>query len=289
MWNREDYEQAASKVAQEFAASNGEQSINQLSTKLARENCLNPEGIRTLVRLSNTAAFQELFAKRAGAEDRMIEYETGDPEIVIANLHNEQVDAVSNTSSFKLASTYDRALDYFGDFSMQKTAEECCNDPCDKASKKDKEVEHYTGKEEDAEAPVADTKQMNFLRDKVRGKLDEDKKEASFRWGAAIEKAAQEYRVSFAGKPSFSKVGFFQDAVAALGAGYLPELKGLNQLAGGAKDEDILGGFKAAHVEQYVLPVLDAPIRKVYDHVKEAFEARREYEKNENALKMVEA
>jgi hypothetical protein len=83
-------------------------------------------------------------------------------------------------------------------------------------------------------------------------------------------------------------VGFFQDAVAALGAGYLPELKGLNQLAGGAKDEDILGGFKAAHVEQYVLPVLDAPIRKVYSHVKEAFEARREYEKNESAITLLE-
>ena len=278
MWNRDQFEQAASQVAKTFAESNGDQSINQLSTKIAREGQLNPDGIRTLVRLSNTAAFQELFAKRAGADDRMIEFETGDPEIVIANLHNEQVDAMSSMP--KMASSYDRAQDYFGDFYFDKTASEPCCDPHDET--------HFTGKDKKVEECI-DAVQSSSTKKLVKEKLEDEKKEASYRWGHSLEKAAQEFRVSFNGKKSFSKVGFYQDAVAYLGAGFLPELRGLNVMTGGNTEEDLLGGFKVAHVEQFVLPVLDAPVKRVYDHLKEASSARAAFELSEKALKYLDA
>jgi hypothetical protein len=120
MWMREDYEKAADQIAKDFAAGNGSVSINQLSTKVATDAGLNPDGIRTLVRLTNTNAFQELFAKHAGQPDRMFEFETGDPEIIIAGLYNAEKTA--STPGVDLTG-YDHLQDYYGSF-MSKTAEE---------------------------------------------------------------------------------------------------------------------------------------------------------------------
>ena len=63
MWQRNNYEDAAQKIGKEFAENRGNNtvSINQLATKIARDNNLNPEGIRTMVRLANVAVFEEIF------------------------------------------------------------------------------------------------------------------------------------------------------------------------------------------------------------------------------------
>lgn len=82
-WNEQEYIKHAQSLAEQHVVS--KKSLNELSEKFATENKLNPEEIRTLVRLANVATFQELFKKKDGG-DKMIEFDTGDPEAVIRNM-----------------------------------------------------------------------------------------------------------------------------------------------------------------------------------------------------------
>lgn len=82
-WNESEYIKHAQELAQRHLVT--KKSLNELAEKFAGENNLNPEEIRTLVRLANVATFQELFkAKNDG--DKMIEFDTGDPEAVIRSM-----------------------------------------------------------------------------------------------------------------------------------------------------------------------------------------------------------
>jgi len=99
-WNENEYIRRANEIAVAHAAS--KRSINDLAEKVARENCLNPDEIRTLTRLANVAAFQELFkAKDDG--DKMVEFETGDPEAVIRRIVDEEPPQSANIHNDKLA------------------------------------------------------------------------------------------------------------------------------------------------------------------------------------------
>jgi hypothetical protein len=82
-WNESEYIKHAQGLAEQHVVS--KKSLNELSEKFATENQLNPEEIRTLVRLANVATFQELFKRKDGG-DKMIEFDTGDPETVIRNM-----------------------------------------------------------------------------------------------------------------------------------------------------------------------------------------------------------
>ena len=61
MWTRKQYEDAAQQIGNAHTASGGAQSINDLALKVAQDNGLNPEGIRTVVRLANVAVFENMF------------------------------------------------------------------------------------------------------------------------------------------------------------------------------------------------------------------------------------
>lgn len=100
-WNESEFIKHAQGLAEQHLVS--KKSLNELSTKFATDNQLNPEEIRTLVRLANVATFQELFKRKDGG-DKMIEFDTGDPEAVIrgmvasadgpqqtANIHNDKL------------------------------------------------------------------------------------------------------------------------------------------------------------------------------------------------------
>ena len=82
-WSESEYVAHAKGLAEQHLVS--KKSLNELSEKFANENKLNPEEIRTLVRLANVATFQELFKNKDGG-DKMIEFDTGDPEAVIRNM-----------------------------------------------------------------------------------------------------------------------------------------------------------------------------------------------------------
>lgn len=82
-WTETDYLKYAQTIAEQHVVA--KKSLNELSQKFASEHGLNPEEIRTLVRLANVATFQELF-KRKDDGDKMIEFDTGDPESVIRSM-----------------------------------------------------------------------------------------------------------------------------------------------------------------------------------------------------------
>lgn len=85
-WNETEFIQHAQGIAAQHVVS--KKSLNELSQKFAADHALNPDEIRTLVRLANVATFQELF-KRKDDGDKMVEFDTGDPEAVIRNLVRE--------------------------------------------------------------------------------------------------------------------------------------------------------------------------------------------------------
>ena len=102
-WNESEYVKRAGEIASQHV--NSKKPLNELCEKIARDENMNPNEIRTLVRLANVATFQELF-KRKDDGDKMVEFDTGDPEKVInnivssagheqqsANIHNDKLAA----------------------------------------------------------------------------------------------------------------------------------------------------------------------------------------------------
>lgn len=102
-WNESEFVKHAQGLAEQHLVT--KKSLNELSEKFAQENKLNPEEIRTLVRLANVATFQELFKKKDGG-DKMIEFDTGDPEAVIRNMVSSagEPPQTANIHNDKLAS-----------------------------------------------------------------------------------------------------------------------------------------------------------------------------------------
>lgn len=101
-WNESEYLKRAAEIAHIHVAS--KKTINDISEKYARDNNMNPDEIRTLVRLSNVATFQEIFKNKSQDSDRMVDFEVGEPEAVIrrivdaantpsesANIHNDKL------------------------------------------------------------------------------------------------------------------------------------------------------------------------------------------------------
>jgi hypothetical protein len=82
-WHEEQYVKQAQTLAQRHVQTS--KPINELAVKVATDHAMSPDEIRTLVRLANVAVFQELF-KRKDDGDKMVEFETGDPEAVIQRL-----------------------------------------------------------------------------------------------------------------------------------------------------------------------------------------------------------
>lgn len=86
-WTEDDYVKRAAVIAQQSVSS--KKTLNDCCEKAAQDDSLNPEEIRTLVRLSNVAMFQHQFREKdqQGHSDRHVEFEVGDPEAVIQRLH----------------------------------------------------------------------------------------------------------------------------------------------------------------------------------------------------------
>lgn len=85
-WTEEEFVSRAKTLAQAHVGA--QTPLNDLVEKVAREAELTPDAIRTLGRLTNVAVFQELFQKKASSADpdRMVEFEPGDPEVVVARV-----------------------------------------------------------------------------------------------------------------------------------------------------------------------------------------------------------
>ena len=105
-WDENEYVRRADEIADLYVTS--KRPLDELATKVAKDETLNPDEIRTLVRLANVATFKKLFKDKGekGGPDRMVEFPTGDPENVIHNLVQEaQTPPMSaNINNDKLAS-----------------------------------------------------------------------------------------------------------------------------------------------------------------------------------------
>jgi hypothetical protein len=175
-----DYESAANKISSEFLAGQG--SINELSVKTASQAGLNAEGVKTLVRLANVTTFEHMFAKSAEVKeaDRMIDFELGDPDVVIQNLGiTEKV--AHETSALN---NHDKTLDYYGDGggSLEKTAGYTT-------------TTHYTGIEVGGKV-VADPVKLANLYNRATDKMKQEMLQADAAWTDIINKVANTLQYS---------------------------------------------------------------------------------------------
>ena len=106
VWSEDEFISRAKLLAREHTGA--KVPLNDLVEKVARANDLSPDAIRTLGRLTNVAVFQEMFAQKtaASADDRMVQFEPGDPEVVIGRIvkpgASEKVASVWGTVSYEI-------------------------------------------------------------------------------------------------------------------------------------------------------------------------------------------
>lgn len=214
MWTREQYENAAIKIGQAFVASGGESTIHELAAKVAQEAGLNPNGIRTLVRLSNVAAFEGLFGKCADnkTQDRMIEFEVGDPEVVINKLQSNAKEAYVTSKT----ASCDKITDYYGDIPKQVT-------PLEKNASVLEGVEIPTPVKK---LPTA--VELRSLFKRAEDKMKEESKQAEMEWFDLLEKSARSL-VSLDSSIT-ARTSFEKNAICSLEFDISPELYMLGKL-----------------------------------------------------------
>lgn len=267
MWQRADYEKTAVLLAQQYVASDGKTSLNSLVTKVASENNLNPEQIRTVARLANVSAFEQLFAKRAAekAPDRMIEFELGDPETVINSLYSSAKQAaVSQDGTVKTA--YDRTTDFWSDLVRPPEAEI---------------VKEAAVEEEDI---VVQKPQLKLVVKEAMEKVRIEKHRHTHIYMEAMEKSATLLKQLYGSSLQQSKEGFEKNAVASLGEAIAPELYILNALTGGELTDSICGGVKLASITEKHLAIPSEGEKQIYTLFKKAQDARGELKKSASCL-----
>jgi hypothetical protein len=262
MWTRKDYEREAQNIAKVFSTTKGEQSINKLAAESARANNLNPEGIRTLVRLANVDAFNEEFSKMSG-DDRILDFTTGDPEQVIAELQNEAETKVASVQrTLSGSSKYDRAVDYEIDPvsplpPMEKVAEESPE-----------------------ESRIPRHKAILLLK-RAADEFTEKMRQEEMAWIDLMEKAAQSTRVL----GDVRKADLLEkDALAIAGTVLVPELHMLAKMTG---REYTLTSEKVASVIDKHLAVPSRSHRPIITMLEKASTTRTKRNENKKCLEFV--
>ncbi len=203
-WNESEFVARAGRIAHDHAVN--KKSLNDLSEKVARDENLQPDEIRTLVRLANVATFQELF-KRKDDGDKMVEFEAGDPEAVIHRIvdsaQNEPQSA--NVHNDKLASAWS-----VPDFMVETRL----------GHKFDLPEETKIASDE-TERPVRKDLTILALR-KLAEEFEVEKISAGQRWEELTNKLAAEFRKAPGYGPNFHE--FEKDALADFGMNAWPEL-----------------------------------------------------------------
>lgn len=262
LWNRKNFEEAAQQIGKSFVASAGKDSINSLATKIAQEAQLNPDGIRTIVRLANVSAFEEMFGKRAEdkATDRMIEFEVGDPEVIINNLYSS---AKSDLTSTKTASDYNRTADFYGDIAYPKPALE-------------KTATVISGIEMQVKSERPPSKaEVQLLFKRAEDKMKAEKAEAEAAWFGTMEKAARSLIV-LDGRID-ARTAFEKTAISSLGTDVIPELNMLQRLTSpkSKTTSELCGGEKIAHVLDTHIAVVSREQKPIIEMIKKACALRQ--------------
>lgn len=260
MWTRKDYEREALKIAKEFATSSGAESINKIATEVARSNNLDPEGIRILVRLTNVDAVNEHFSKAAG-DDRIIEFETGDPEIVIQALHNE---AEEKVASVTLPHEYSQLNDYWLDEPQKAITSE---------------TEKVAVAPEPEKLPPRH--KIVLLLKRAEEEFDMGIRQTEMSWVNTMEECAQSTRML--GHVKMAEA-LEKDALAIAGTQILPELHMLAKLTG---REFNLTTEKTASILDKHLAVPSDRHRPIIQMLEKASAARAKRNENKKCLEFI--
>jgi hypothetical protein len=163
---------------------------------------MNQDEIRTLARLTNVAVFQEMFRTKSASEDRMVEFETVDPELIISRLTKTAsvADTTAATASIKVASAFELPDLRKAPLEAEKVAGEL--------------------EERDAPRPL----QIMRLR-KLASTLEADALSAGYRWDLAVNGLARTFNKAAGYGPAYAE--FEKDAYATAGMDALPELTAL--------------------------------------------------------------
>lgn len=273
MWTRKDYENAAQKIGEDFVMSGCEGSINDRALKVAEDAALNPEGIRTMVRLANVAAFEKFFEKGAAekAPDRMIDFAIGDPEVVISQLHTNAKEAQQQE---KQATSYDQVVDYFSDVPKDRA-------PLEKNASAIPGVELTTPQEK-----LPTKAEVLFLFKRAEDRMREEQGRAQMRWFDCLEKAANILRTT--DSRISARTAFEKNAASMLGEDILPELRMIQKLTS-PKDAEInlFGGEKTATVLERHIASISKDQEPIISLLKEANSARKVSKAKENGLEWI--
>lgn len=259
MLTKTDFEKAAEKIADKFVEAKGEETINQLSKKVASDNNLNPEQIRTMVRLANVSVFGKLFQTKTG-EDKDIKFETGDPEIVIDALYDDAktLKVGSAHSDYRRMS---RTMDYYGDLYPVKRAEKTAAD-----------------KNEDETKPIklGYTKQEMVMQLKrATDRFEMRKKQAEQRWKMDMETAASMFK-KVAGLQTVAYFPKFEKNALAANIELTPEVQALRSAVLGDK----VASYSQTELEEITnrhVADLRGDDKEMFGYLKQAAAARKDY------------
>ncbi|RKY27902.1 MAG: hypothetical protein DRP83_01610 [Planctomycetota bacterium] len=254
MLTKSDFEKAAGKIADQFVAPNCEQSINDLSKKIAADNNLNPDQIRTMVRLANLNVFGKMFQAKTGS-DRGVKFEVGDPEVVIDALYD---DARSlKVGAEKVA--YDRTSDYYKDLYVIEQVKEAEATPT-----------------LEPEKPRYSKPELAMQLKRASDRFRMEGKQAAQRWQLNMETAVSMYKKTHGLKVAEAFEGFEKNLLSA-NADVAPEVQALRSMVLGDKVASYAGGA-IEEIQNRHVAHLDPNTKEIFDYVKVATAARRSYE-----------
>ncbi len=203
-----DYTKTAKNIATKYTGTADTSSMNDVATALVKDAGYTPDEIRTVVRMANVLVFEDNFEKRAksAATDRMIEFEVGDAEVIIGNLHT-QVKSASVNASLAPAN-FDQLSDLYSDFP-------------DTTISDDTSITKVASREPNSGPQMSDL-QASLLVKEATSRLDATLLQLDVAWESSMAKVAQVLRVEYPTESSRSYI--LKAAAADLGEEYVPEI-----------------------------------------------------------------
>jgi uncharacterized membrane protein len=254
MLTKSDFEKAAEKIAMQFVEPGCESTLNQLSQKVATENNLNPDQIRTMVRLANLNVFGKMFQAKTGS-DRGVKFDTGDAEVVIDALYDDAKSLKVGTEK----TAYDRTSDYYRDLYVIE------------------QVKEASAPSEEAPTPPKYSKpELAMQLKRASDRFRMEGRQASARWQLNMETAVSMYKKANGLKTAEAFPGFERDLISS-NVDVAPEVQALRAMVLGEKvaayQGDQLDEIQDRHVAN-----LDGDTKEIFDYIKVATAARLSYE-----------
>ena len=207
-WNESEYVRRAKGLAEAHVVSG--KGLNDLAEKIAREESLTPDEIRTLTRLTNVATFQEKFARKNDG-DKLVEFEPGDPEVVIQRIVTAAA-ATPETANINNDKLAHEVPDLMREVRLGR--------------KFDEPVQEKVASDEVIEKPVRYDMAVLCMR-KLAEDFEIERLQQGNRWERTM--TALGIRFKTAGRRTPDLGAFLKDAWAAFGDDAFPELTQLHE------------------------------------------------------------